>query len=100
MGEWKIVSGSYPYLEGIAQPVTCMLPPYPVLLWTTGSGSYPSCAVLPDPEPMGCFANAGMLHTVYFSGTAAQFAEISCGGQWRTHAAFDRVQCSDGEVVL
>lgn len=101
MSEWMIREGGYPYFEGTALPGACMTEPYPLMFWRGSGTGYPHNAMIPEmTDTLGCFANAVYLHTVIFDGTAAQFAAVSCGDQWRMGAPFDRVQCSDGEVLL
>ncbi len=100
METWYIRSGNYPYLEGVKASALCLTLPYPPVFWQGGDG-YPTCPETPAScAPVGCFANAARLHTVFFNGTAAAFRSIALGTHWRVGAGFDSVVCTDGIITV
>ncbi len=97
---WLMKNGSYPYLDGVPAPMEVLTPPYPVSIWICNANSSPTCRLIPENVPLGCFANAANLRTMRYAGTMAQWQKIRLGTQWRANAPFDRVICKDGEIVF
>jgi len=97
---WLMKNGDYPYLNGVPVLMEVLTFPYPASVWICSTNNYPTCGLIPENLPLGCFANAAKLRTLRYLGTVAQWQNVKQGEQWRTNAPFEQIACNDGKIIL